>query len=104
VALVLVPGTVTLDGHAVVPALGYGTPINIQAVSAQRAVATGDFAVLREQVDRVLDVFAAHGITATSLHSHLIGESPTVYYIHFWADGTLDAVLSGLRAAVDAAR
>jgi len=54
--------------------------------------------------DPVLDAFAAHHITATAVHSHLIGESPTIYYIHFWADGTLADVTRGLRAAIDAGR
>lgn len=104
VSLTLVPGRVLIGRETVVPALGYGTPINIQAVSSQRAVATGDFAVLAAQVDPVLDTMAAHGITATAVHSHLISESPTIYYIHFWADGPLEAVLSGLRAVIQAAR
>ncbi len=41
----LVSGQVTIDGHVVNPAMGYGTPINIQMVSGNRAVATGDFSV-----------------------------------------------------------
>jgi hypothetical protein len=101
---VLVPGIVTLDGKPVTPALGYGTPINVQAIGADRAVATGDFAVLADKVRPVLDALAAHGITATAVHSHMVGESPKVSYIHFWADGTLAAVTQGLRAALDAAR
>ncbi|PYO71379.1 MAG: hypothetical protein DMD64_14795, partial [Gemmatimonadetes bacterium] len=44
----------------------------------------------------------AHGITATAMHSHMIGDSPHLDYIHFWADGPLPDVLRGLRAAVDA--
>src|SRR6185369_15282145 len=32
-SVVLVPGTVTMNGRTVIPALGYGTPINIQIVS-----------------------------------------------------------------------
>lgn len=99
-----VPGTVSLHGRTVTPALGYGTPINVQMVSPTRAVATGDFAVLGPRVDPVLDALAAHGITATAVHSHLIGELPKVYYIHFWADGQLEDMLRGLRAALDAAR
>lgn len=47
---------------------------------------------------------AAHGIAATAVHTHLIGESPHLYYMHFWADGPLADVLAGLRAALDAAR
>ena len=54
-SVVLVPGTVTLNGRAVTPALGYGTPINIQLVSPDRAVATGDFTVLAAKVAPVFD-------------------------------------------------
>lgn len=103
-SFILVPGDVTMHGRKVVPALGYGSPINVQMVDASRAVATGDFALLGTKVDGVLDALAAHSITATAVHSHLIGEQPTLYYIHFWADGQLSDVVSGLRAALDAAR
>ena len=101
---VLVPGRVTMHGHTIVPALGYGSPVNVQMVSATRAVATGDFAVLGARVDGVLDALATHDITATAVHSHLIGEAPALYYIHFWADGAPADVLRGLRAAIDAGR
>ena len=104
VSVVLVPGTVTLHGRAVTPALGYGTPINIQMVSADRAVATGDFTIPAAKVAPVFEALTSHGITATALHSHLIGEEPKLYYMHFWADASLTDVLRGLRAALDAAR
>ena len=104
VSVVLVPGTVTLHGRAVTPALGYGTPINIQVVSADRAVATGDFTIPAAKVGPVFEALTSHGITATALHSHLIGEEPKLYYMHFWADASLTDVLRGLRAALDAAR
>lgn len=104
VSTVLVPGQVTIHGRPVTPALGYGSPINIQQVGPGRAVATGDFALVGSKVAPVLDALAAHGITATAVHSHLVGEQPTVYYIHFWVDGPLQDVLRALRAALDAAR
>lgn len=104
VSFILVPGRVTMRGHTVVPALGYGSPVNVQMVDSTRAVATGDFAVLGSKVHGVVDALATNGITATAVHSHLIGEQPTLYYIHFWADGRMSEVLAGLRAAVDAAR
>lgn len=102
-AVVIPTGPVTMHGMTVVPALAYGTPINIQMVNATRYVATGDFSILAEQVQPVFRALAAHGITATAMHSHMIGETPKIYYIHFWADGTPLAVLAGLRAALDAA-
>ena len=104
VSFILVPGRVTMQGRTVVPALGYGSPVNIQMVDSSRAVATGDFAVLGTKVGGVLDALATHDITATAVHSHLIGEQPPIYSIHFWADGRPADVLRGLRAAVDAAR
>jgi hypothetical protein len=103
ISTVLVPGPVTLQGKPLVPALAYGSPINVQSVSADRMVATGDFAVLEERVAGLVAALADHGITATAMHSHLVGESPRIYYIHFWADGKPMDVLAGLRAALDAA-
>ena len=103
-SFMLVPGRVTMDGMTVTPALGYASPVNIQAVDATRAVATGDFAVTGNRVEPMMRAFAAHGITATALHTHMIGESPTLYFIHFWADAALAKVVEGLRAVVEAAR
>ena len=104
VSTVLVPGPVTMHGRTLTPTLAYGSPINIQMVGPDRAVATGDLAVLDPKVDPVLDAFAAHRITATAVHRNWIGEAPTLYYIHFWADGPLAAVTQGLRAGLQAAR
>jgi len=104
VSTVLVPGVVTMHGRPVTPALGYGTPVNVQVVGDGRAVATGDFAVLGSKVAPVLQALTSHGIMATAVHSHLVDEEPRIYYMHFWADGTLSDVLRGLRAALDAAR
>jgi len=103
-SVVIPKATVTMHGMTVVPAQGYGTPINVQMVTADRYVATGDYSVLEERVQPVIRALAANGITATAVHSHMIGESPKIYYIHFWADGAPKAVLDGLRAALDAGR
>jgi hypothetical protein len=104
ISTVLVPGAVMLHGKTLVPALAYGSPINLQAVSAERMVGTGDFAILEERVAGLIAALTEHNITATAMHSHLIGESPRVYYIHFWADGKPADVLAGLRAALEAIR
>ena len=104
VGFVLVPGAVTLHGRTLVPAMAYGSPVNVQMVDGTRAVATGDFAVEGGKVSGMLAALAAHGIAATAVHTHLIDESPHLYYMHFWADGPLAEVLAGLRAALDAAR
>ena len=104
ISFVLVPGSVMMDGHVITPALGYGSPVNIQMVGANRAVATGDFAILGAKVTPVLQALARHGITATALHTHMIGEMPKIYFVHFWADGSLADVVRGIKAAVDVAQ
>lgn len=104
VSFVLLPGEVRMGGRPQVPALAYGSPVNVQMVNESRAVATGDFAIPGAKVDALLDSLAAHGIVATAVHSHLIGESPQVYYIHFWGDAPLPNLLAGLSAALHAAK
>src|ERR1041385_4205935 len=101
---VLVAGPVKVNGRTLNPAQAYGTPINVQVLDGGRAVATGDFSITGDKVESVLGALTSHGISATALHSHLIGEEPKIYYMHFWADGKVADVLAGLRAALDAAR
>ena len=103
-SFVLVPDSVKMHGMTLVPAMAYGTPINIQAVSPTRAVTTGDFAIPAAKVQPVVSALAAGKITATALHSHVVGESPAVYYMHFWGDGALTEIVAALRAALDAAK
>jgi hypothetical protein len=99
-----VPQGVTQHGAPVPAPLSVASPVNVQLVSADRMVGTGDFTVTAPQVDRVLDAFAKNGITATAVHSHMIGETPALYFLHFWADGKPADVLRGLKAAIDAAK
>ena len=101
---VLIKGNVTMRGDTIPPALAAGTAVNIQAVSADRFLATGDFAVYQDRVQPVISALTSHGITATAVHNHLQSENPPVYFIHFWADGAPGDVLAGIRAALDAGK
>ena len=103
VGLPLLKSEVVMDGRVVPVTFGLTSPINFQRVSDQRWLATGDFAVSSTQVQPIVRALIEAGITPTAIHSHLLGETPTVYFIHFWADGTPTKVLSGLSAAVTAA-
>jgi len=104
VGFVLVPGAVTLHGRAVQPVLGYASPVNVLQVSANRAVATGDFAVTAGELPHLLSALAANGVTATALHHHLVGEEPKIYFVHSWGDAPLADLLRALRAALDATK
>src|SRR5881409_3244762 len=95
---------VTLGGRPVPLALGMATAINLQPLSATRALATGDFVLAAERVAPVVQALTAMGIHVTALHNHLVGEEPRAYFVHFWGDGEPVALAKGLRAALDAAR
>jgi Domain of Unknown Function (DUF1259) len=86
------------------PNLVAASPIKIQDVSPQRYVATGEFALPEDRVEAITGALAAHGIPVTAIHNHLMGETPRLFYVHFWADGAPAEVLAGLKAAIDAAR
>jgi hypothetical protein len=104
VSLVLVTAPVTLHGQTLPALLAASSPINVQAVSTDRFVATGDFAVTGDRLAPLTGALTAAGITITSVHNHLVGEAPPLYFVHFWADGHALEVLAALAAAIDSAR
>jgi len=91
------------EGAIVIPpSMGVATAINIQSTGGGRVVATGDFVLKPAEVNPVIRVLRSHGIEVTALHSHMIDESPRLFFMHFWGDGEALAVAGGLRAALDA--
>ena len=95
---------VTLDGRALPAALGVNTAINLQGVTARRAVSTGDFVLTAARVQPTVRALEGSGIRVTAIHNHLIGESPAAYFVHFWGDGEPLALARELKAAIDSAR
>lgn len=90
-------------GMEVPPSMGVATGINIQPIDSAHAVATGDFVLLAGQVNPVIRALRANGIAVTALHSHMLGESPRLFFMHFWAEDSTAKVLAGLKAALTAA-
>jgi hypothetical protein len=94
-------GAVMLDSVEVPPAMGVATAINFQAIGPTTAAATGDFVLIASEVNPVLRRLRANGIAVTALHSHLINETPRLFFMHFWGEGDALKVARGLRAALD---
>ena len=89
-------------GGFVVPAsMGVATAINIQGTGGGRAVATGDFVLRAAEVNRVIRVLRRYGVEVTALHSHMLDESPRLFFMHFWASDDEVAIARSLRAALD---
>jgi hypothetical protein len=88
---------------AVPPSLGTAIAINFQPTGGGKAAITGDFVLLGKEVNPVLKTLRQHGIEVTALHSHMIDDSPHLFFMHFWANDDAQKLAQGLRAALDLA-
>jgi hypothetical protein len=86
-------------GMEVPPSMGMSTAMNFQTVG-DRVATTGDFVLIADEVNPVLRELRAHGIQATALHSHMLRETPRLFFMHFWGVGTPEKIGEGLKAAL----
>ncbi len=71
------------------------------AGSAEAGVVDGDFAVYGNELQGVLRALRAAGIDIVTIHSHMVGESPSVVFLHYWGMGPAADLARGIRAALD---
>lgn len=93
--------SVTAAGMVIPPALGTATAVNFQPTGGGRAAITGDFVLLGKEVNPVLKALTAAGIEVTALHSHMVDDSPHLFFMHFWASDDATALAKHLQAALD---
>jgi hypothetical protein len=48
----------------------------------------------------VIKELEAHGIQVTALHSHMLRETPRLFFMHFWGLDEPTRVAEGLKAAL----
>jgi hypothetical protein len=95
--------TISEGGMTVPPSLGTAIAINFQPTGGGKAAITGDFVLLGSEVNPIVTTLRQHGIEVTALHSHMIDDSPHLFFMHFWANQPSGALAQGLRAALDLA-
>jgi hypothetical protein len=93
--------TVTVDGVEIPPSMGLATAINFQPIAGAKAAITGDFVLLGVEVNPVIRALQASGIAVTALHSHMLGETPRLFFMHYWGSDDALKLARGLRAALD---
>lgn len=96
------PETVMESDVELPPSMGTATAINVQGAGMGKVAATGDFVMSEDEVNSVARALVAHGIQVTALHNHLVHSSPTLFFMHFWANDSAEKVAKGLRAGLDA--
>lgn len=89
------------DGEVVPPSMGVSTAINFQPTDSGRAAITGDFVIRSSEVNRIIPILRANQIGITALHSHMLGEQPRLYFMHFWANDDAGRLSVALRRAID---
>lgn len=90
------------DNDMEIPAaMGVAQAINFQPSGGSKAAITGDFVLIATEVNPVIRALRDNGIQVTALHSHMLGESPRLFFMHFWANDDAQKLARGLRAALD---
>ena len=92
---------ITLMGEEIPPSMGVATAINFQPTGDGKAAITGDFVLRDSEVRPVMRALRSNGIAITALHSHMVGEQPRLYFMHFWANDDAARLARGLRAALN---
>jgi len=87
-------------GTEVPVSMGVGTVMNFQPTGNGKAAITGDFVMTAAEVNPVIRALRAHRIEVTALHSHMLDETPRLFFMHFWANDDAVTLAQGLRAAL----
>src|SRR5262245_41690057 len=97
-------------GRADIPIRDHGALINARmglntwaafTGSDADAMVAGDVAMLDREVPAVLKALRENGINIVSLHHHMTGTLPSVYFVHYFGTGTAAKLAQGVKAAVD---
>jgi hypothetical protein len=91
---------ITMNGMTTPPAAGVAESINFQEAGTGNVATTGDFVLTASEVNPVIAELRTHEIFVTALHSHMLTEQPRLFFMHFWAVGTPEAVGGGIKAAL----
>ena len=92
---------VTESGMNVPGAMGSANAVNFQPTGQGKAAITGDFVVTAEEVEPLIRALRAGDIEVTAIHSHMLGEQPRLFFVHFWANDDALKLANAIRAALD---
>jgi hypothetical protein len=86
-------------GMEIPPSMGMANALNFQRVGSQVAT-TGDFVLIAAEVNPVIHELRAQGFEVTALHSHMLAETPRLFFMHFWGVGSPETIAGALKAAL----
>jgi Domain of Unknown Function (DUF1259). len=80
--------------------MGVATALNFQPTSSGKCAITADFVLTADEVNPVIKALRDGGVEVTALHSHMLGEDPRLFFMHFRANDDVATLARTLRAAL----
>jgi hypothetical protein len=90
---------VVRDGVTVAPGLALGSWLAFKTMGSD-AMVMGDLVLSEDEIEPVMSKLQQEKIEQTSIHNHLLGESPRVVYMHIEGHGDAVALARSLAAAI----
>jgi hypothetical protein len=90
-----------MDGIKVGSSMGLTTWAAFSG-SNELAAIDGDVIMTAPEVQTVLHALRKSGLYVVALHNHMIGETPALYFVHYWGKGPAVELADGLRYVLDA--
>lgn len=94
-------GEIAHGAEPIPASMGLATGVNFQPTGLGHAAITGDFVLIASEVNPVIAALRDNGIEVTALHSHMLEESPRLFFMHFWANDDALRLARGIKAALD---
>jgi Domain of Unknown Function (DUF1259) len=98
---VVVGRSATMHGVPVGKEMGINTWAAF-AGSDEAACVDGDFAMLENELQPVLQAMRQEGINIVAIHQHMSHEQPRYFFLHYWGKGKAVDLAQSLRRVLDA--
>jgi hypothetical protein len=87
--------TVTKDGVTVAPRLALGSWAAFKTMGSETML-MGDLILTEDEIEPVMLKLQQQGIEQTSIHNHLVGDTPHIVYMHMAGHGDATQLASSL--------
>ena len=86
-------------GTRVTTFMGFNTWAAWQG-SEEKAAVAGDFTMLENEVEGVIQALIRNNIEVVAVHNHMVHEQPRIYFLHYWGVGKAGQLALGLKEAL----
>src|SRR5437899_2598470 len=91
---------VTVGAVKVKAGFALGSWAAFKSLGVNGTAAHGDLVLTDTEINPVISSLQQHNFEITALHNHLINESPSIMYLHFWGKGDAATLAAGLKDAL----